>query len=344
MDGENKVYQAGTTIFKQGEKGGSFLIIESGSVEVYKESAKGEVPLVCLGEGEILGLLTFYDESPRMASARARTDVEGKMVFKSKETKEKLPPWVPVVLKECALRLNQVNDLYTRSVQTNKDLSGQVLDPLFMASQISALICEVGKYHTIKIADGREMVLLSDMVDMAEEIFGYKRRDIDQIINVFTHFGLMKKEMEPDRHREVVAVKGAKKLKWFSEFARMSRSGKVRRLVDSYIPFKNRKVLFALRDYAANTGRSTTETLTIPLREVSEKFEELTKIPFDGTAIKQANELNLLEIKQKGEETLLVYHPMNLARTVISLNVINQLRKHPDAQDIPQKKNSKSAS
>ena len=80
-------YNTGDYIFRQGEPGNNFYIIEKGEVEVLrvkKEKAEPEV-LAVLKEGEFFGERALLESQPRVASVRARTPVEvvvmGRNVF-----------------------------------------------------------------------------------------------------------------------------------------------------------------------------------------------------------------------------------------------------------------------
>jgi len=80
-------YNAGDYIFRQGEPGNNFYIIEKGEVEVLRaknEQGEAEV-LAVLKEGEFFGEMALLESQPRVASVRARTPVEvcvmGRNVF-----------------------------------------------------------------------------------------------------------------------------------------------------------------------------------------------------------------------------------------------------------------------
>ncbi len=80
-------YNPGDYIFRQGEPGNNFYIIEKGEVEVLRaknEQAEAEV-LAVLKEGEFFGEMALIESQPRVASVRARTPVEvcvmGRNVF-----------------------------------------------------------------------------------------------------------------------------------------------------------------------------------------------------------------------------------------------------------------------
>ena len=80
-------YHAGDYIFRQGDPGRSFYVIEKGEVEVFRSSHEGEPAtlLAVLKEGDVFGEMALLNSQPRVASVRARTSVEvvvmGRNVF-----------------------------------------------------------------------------------------------------------------------------------------------------------------------------------------------------------------------------------------------------------------------
>ncbi len=64
-------YAAGQTIFREGDPGSEFYVIERGAVEVLSGNRLLEV----LGENEIFGEMALIDTSPRSATVVAKTDV-----------------------------------------------------------------------------------------------------------------------------------------------------------------------------------------------------------------------------------------------------------------------------
>ena len=62
----------GETIFAEGETGSSAYILESGIVEISKESGHGSsLMLATIKPGEMFGEMALIDSSPRMATAIA---------------------------------------------------------------------------------------------------------------------------------------------------------------------------------------------------------------------------------------------------------------------------------
>ncbi|WP_176736538.1 Crp/Fnr family transcriptional regulator [Oligoflexus tunisiensis] len=327
-------YKPGEMIFKQGDESKSMLMIKEGSVEVFKDTPQGEVILTVQNAGEVVGVLTFFSHGRRLASARARTHVEGQMIERRDGMPDplaKLPKWVQVVLKEFAQRLGQMNEQFARTYNEKSDLMDHVLDPLLISTQVADCLAELGRFKAKKFPDGREMIVLDELVSLIESCLGYQRSQLNRVLDIFKNTGLMKVEIEQDHGKEVLSLTGALRLKWYSEFVHSAKSGKNRRLVQSSIPFKQRRVLFGLSSYVQKTGGDITKNFSIELAELAEKFEPLVKLPLDQVSIESAEKLGLLQLKKAGEKTTLTFHPTMMTRTLIAINTIKRLRSDPNA-------------
>lgn len=327
-------FKPGDLIFKQGDESKSMLMIKEGSVEVFKETPQGEVILTVQNPGEVVGVLSFFSNGRRLASARARTHVEGQLIERKDGQPDplgKLPKWVQIVLKEFSQRLMQMNDQFAKIVAEKNELLLQVIDPLQISTQVADCLAELGRFKIKKSPDGREMLVLDEMLSLIQSCLGYDAALLKRIISIFKNTGLIKVELEQDHGKEVVALTSALRLKWYSEFVQSTKTGKNRRLIQSNMPFKQRKMLFALRDFVLKSGGDISKTYSIDLRDLAEKFEPLMKIPLDQATIETAEKLGLLQMAKVGEKVKLTFHPTVLARTLIAINTIKRLRSDPNS-------------
>lgn len=65
---------AGDELFAEGSTGDAAYIISEGQVEIVKSSGPREVLLAVRQRGDVIGEMSLVEESPRMATVRARTD------------------------------------------------------------------------------------------------------------------------------------------------------------------------------------------------------------------------------------------------------------------------------
>jgi CRP-like cAMP-binding protein len=326
-------FEPGEIIFKQGELSNSMLMIKEGSVEVYKDTPHGEVLLTVQNPGEVVGVLSFFNHGRRLANARARSNVEAQLIERKDgiDPLAKLPKWVQVVLKEFSIRLDQINDQFAKTLQEKNDLLERVMDPVAMSIQLADCLAELGPFKAKKFPDGQECLILDEIMDLIESCLGYERTSLNRILDIFKNTGLIKVEIEQDHGKEVLALSGALRLKWYCEFVRSTRSGKNRRLMLANIPFKQRKMLFALRDFVHKTGGDVNKGFDILVSELVDKFESVTKIPLDQATIDNGHKLGLVELSGSGEKATLNLHPTNLARTLIAINTLKRLKAQPGA-------------
>jgi CRP-like cAMP-binding protein len=74
--GEQITFETGDILFEEGEMGEVAYLIISGEVEIFRSSGNRERVLATLDRGEIIGEMSLIDNSPRMASARALSDLK----------------------------------------------------------------------------------------------------------------------------------------------------------------------------------------------------------------------------------------------------------------------------
>jgi CRP-like cAMP-binding protein len=68
---------AGQAVFEEGEVGTEMYVIQSGTVEIYKRSRRGEEKLLAtLEKGDFFGEMSILEDVARTASARAKTECE----------------------------------------------------------------------------------------------------------------------------------------------------------------------------------------------------------------------------------------------------------------------------
>ena len=178
------------------------------------------------------------------------------------------------------------------------------------------------------------MILLGEMLDMLEACLGYERAELVFVLDTFKNIGLLKVELEPDQGQEVIALAAAQRLKWYADFVRSTRLGKNKRILQVQVPFRQRKQLFALRDYVQKAGGDVQKTFKGEYKDLAELqsgFRAKTKLDLEQDALDAGEKLGLLEAKALPNKFSLTFHPTNMVRTLIAINVIKRLQKGPGA-------------
>jgi len=116
-----KHFDAGTTLFEEGDDGEELYIVRSGKVAINKKVPHGEVTLAVLEKGDFFGEMAMLEHIPRTASAEMAED--GKLVVINSEVfgdMIKANPEIAVrMLRKYSLRLRettkQIEELATKA-------------------------------------------------------------------------------------------------------------------------------------------------------------------------------------------------------------------------------------
>lgn len=329
-----KSYAPGETIFQQGEVGNALFVIREGQVEIVKKTEAGEIFLVIQNPGEIVGLLTFFNSGNRLASARARTPVEGQMIRREpgKDPLANLPGWIQMVLKDFTLRLEQSNEQIGKLDSERAALQEKVPTRLGKSIQIADTISEIYTLFVKKVDGGREIINVEPILEMVDKCLGYGS-EVRAIFDVFQNLGMVKVELHPDTGKEMMAVSNIPRFKWYAEFVRSAKSGKNKKLIQTEVPFKYRKSIFGLRDYVQKTGGDIQKLATVDQAKLLTDFEKHTGVKPEVAAFDLAAKLGMLEMKRSGNDVKLVFNATLLVRTLIAMNVAKRLRTDPNVKD-----------
>jgi CRP-like cAMP-binding protein len=102
----------GQFLFRQGEKGGELFFIKAGKVEVSVRTEGGEAAVVAtVGEKSVLGTMSFLENDPRSATAKAITEVKAVVINQAQREKllKTVPAWFAVLVKDLSSSLRRLN-------------------------------------------------------------------------------------------------------------------------------------------------------------------------------------------------------------------------------------------
>lgn len=332
MNGQRLVYPAGEVIFREGDIGGSFYIITSGCVEVFRGSGVQEVILDTLKKNEVLGLLTLIDEGPRFASARAASDVECMMFKRSQALSDvNLPKWVQVVLKEFSTRLKQSNQKL--SERSNKPVSQSHLvkkiyteDTILMAVQLANGLSSLAVHYKEILDTQMAVVSMEKILEGLDRILSYGLDDLGKILEIFKSTGLIQVFKHPDRDCEIAEYEKILNLQWFASYTLKAVSGLERKQVAHVFPFKQRKCLIAIVDYIKRKNLDISKLQQIAVQELADRLKSVTGVPYIEEAIDAAVELKLVDRKGDSSDKILSFNGSQIVRTLVSVQTIQQLK------------------
>lgn len=128
---EERILLTGEELFSEGDSGDSLWIIQSGRVDVFKH-IRGDIDrtLASLGPGDVIGEMSFIDQSKRSAGARTSEPSEflvlSRTAFQSvqNERPEIAAGFYRNLASILAVRLRRTNELYRESVAFSIEATG----------------------------------------------------------------------------------------------------------------------------------------------------------------------------------------------------------------------------
>ena len=124
MTKTNHLFKPGQYLFKEGDPSEAIYLIREGTVSIRKMKGAAFTEVYRAHSNEVIGELSFFDRSPRSASAVALTEVDVvEISFKSLEDAYgKIPEFMKSFIITLSTRLRNANDLIKR---LQKDFSTQ---------------------------------------------------------------------------------------------------------------------------------------------------------------------------------------------------------------------------
>lgn len=128
---EERIFLTGEELFSEGDNGDSLWIIQSGRVDVFKHiRADIDRTLASLGPGDVIGEMSFIDQSKRSAGARTVEPSEFLVLTRSSfQTVQKEYPGIAAgfyrnLSSILAVRLRTTTELYRESVAFSIEATG----------------------------------------------------------------------------------------------------------------------------------------------------------------------------------------------------------------------------
>jgi CRP-like cAMP-binding protein len=321
MQGAQIEFKAGNVIFAEGDPGGDLFFLKEGQVEVYREVDGRKISLAVLNPGEVLGIMTCLTREPRLASARAMSDVKALVVKQAgiKTLISTTPQWVHTVIKDFILRIKRMNDVYASAM---KDLARQELEgPLLRtATQVAVGLAGIGGLMAPAAGKEPRLVDVDRALGHLSQVLDTPRDAIDQIFAVFLEVGLLKADPGASVKSADLAVLG--RLNVFAEFSRMYLRS--REAQDRYSVLSERDCAFliALAEGARATGRRMTG-------EIKEALPALLgNRPVDEAAmqsLERAAAAGLLQVAKEGT-FIVTFVPATVGGWIRSLLAIRKFR------------------
>ncbi|MFH0925207.1 MAG: cyclic nucleotide-binding domain-containing protein [bacterium] len=122
---QQKFFFKDTIIFNEGDlSDGRLYLIQKGKIRIFSKINNKELEFNILGQGEIFGELSAFDDQPRSATAQIVEDATLVIINRMMidEQLSKTPPWFSKFIKIVTCRLREADTLITElMLQKNRD-------------------------------------------------------------------------------------------------------------------------------------------------------------------------------------------------------------------------------
>lgn len=327
-----KTFEPGEIIFNEGDACDSLYIIKVGSVEIFKQKADREIVLNEQKAGEVIGLLTFFTNGRRLASARAKTPVEGVLIYKGSGSEAdsiaNLPQWVQIVLKDFTVRLDQMNERFISSAIEVEEIKSKLQDPLFISIQVANCVSEWAQAQAVKGPDGSPVLLYENLKTALSRCLEYDMSTLDRVFAIFDSSDLLKIEKAKESQKSYISLQTAQNLAWYPQFFR-SAPAENKRLFKSPLSEAQAAVLLALCDYVEKTGGRLDQMYQVEVSLIASCLENLVGIAYEPSAIEAARIMGLIELEETPQLRRLKFHPEDLRRSLQIIDIVKRLRSDP---------------
>ncbi len=322
---ETMVFSEGQTIFFKGDPGGDIYIIQQGQIEIYSVENGVEVELSSMTVGEVLGVMTCLTNEPRMASARAKSEVVLKRIrhLHIKRLVGNLPTWMKIVLKDFTARLNQMNKLYSESVALHLQLKKNQISYVFLCSRICSLLTTSQKYISVPNGDSRVIYYDTALNFITNALF-LPEQLTTMLFDTMIDANMLQISVNRDNNRKYITSENAEKLVFFCHFLNEAKRGPYKKILETNFSTKDLKILSGLIQMSKRMGMDISKSCQIQTKDLSLSLEKMTGTKFDMESIHKAEKLGMLQVTS---DEKVLFLPTDLSRILVNINVYKRLEK-----------------
>lgn len=303
MAGQVKELTKGQILFREGDASDALYVIKKGSISVTKSKGSGEIQLAELKAGEMIGEMAFFDNKPRSAGAKAKTDaVVIILPFSSLYAQFKtFPEWLKAMVKTINSKLRDAN----AKIKNLEQLSAQetTVFTTHMVTRLCAIIALIGYKCGEKEKEGDGLVIpYYTLRNYCIQIFQQPTSKMDKMMEALQGFGIMKVEDLGEGKKRVTILKHAflaEFVDWYNEYLFKDEAKRVT------IEEKEMPALKALMFYGSKATPNDKGEVQISLTDVqNNSMKDLGQL-INTNSTDSLAEKGLVQEKQSGEGGIL---------------------------------------
>jgi len=176
---DHRTFSRGDVVYTEGEPGNELFILVSGKVKISRGSADGrETLLAIMGPSDMFGELSLFDPGPRLATARAMTELSVGVLANSS-----FRPWI-THRPEIAMQLMRL--IARRLRHTNDTISDLIFTDV--PARVAKALIELARRFGVSDPDGVRVD--HDLKqDELSQLVGASRETVNKVLSDFTSRG-----------------------------------------------------------------------------------------------------------------------------------------------------------
>ena len=209
LSGTNQIIKPGQILFKFGDQSDGMYIVRRGEVCVYLEQEGKELVLAKIGAGGMIGEMSLFDQQPRSASVKAKTEVEVTRISQDDFTKlmKQIPKWFVGLMSALSSRLRATNERLTQLERSGTPAS------LKAASGESPYSTAVRQLHIVVLLlhkdgekVGKDWILQVGIIkQIMDQVFGEDISKLDKLLEILVGADLVQQRQD-NYKKPVIAV------------------------------------------------------------------------------------------------------------------------------------------
>ncbi|RME15007.1 MAG: Crp/Fnr family transcriptional regulator [Bdellovibrio sp.] len=321
-----KQLKKGEILFNEGDPSDAMYVIKSGLIAITKRKGNGEVELAELKAGEMLGEMAFFDNKPRSAGARAKTQATVIILpFKALHAQfQTFPEWLKAMVKTINAHLRAANQRIKNLEQAQSE--DEEFFPPQLITTLCAIISLVGFKSGKKEEGGGLVIPQWTLRNYTIQIFKQPTHKMQRMMEVLSSLGLMKVE-DLGEGKQKITILDHDKLTQFVDWYNEHLFKEERKRVD--IEEKELPALKALVHFGRKETPDEKGFVTVSLTHIQENAVKELSQPFSVNDTDSLAQKGLVQEKQSGEGGVLTqkFNFKDLERLLGFWEIVHTLRK-----------------
>jgi CRP-like cAMP-binding protein len=303
LAGQVKELKKNDILFRENDPSDCLYVIKKGRISVTKAKGSGEIELAELGPGEMIGEMAFFDNSPRSAGGKAKTDaVVIVLPFSALYAQFKnFPEWLKAMVKTINTKLRDANKKIKNLEQLSKEET--TVFSTHMITKLCAIISLIGYKAGEKTENEGEIEVPYNMLrNYCIQVFQAPTNKLDKMMEALQGFQIMKVEDVGEGRKKVTIQKLqflGEFVDWYNEYLFKDESKRVS------IEEKELPALKALKFYGSKLTPDDKGEVEVNLTDIQNHSMQDLGFLVDVNATDSLAKKGLIQDKQSGEGGIL---------------------------------------